>query len=76
MSRISVHTTLAELERRTIWTLRDEREPVLDGLVAEFAFARVANVNAAQLHSRYGAHSPLESLLSFLLELAPLADAL
>lgn len=60
----------------TIWTLADERAHVLDGLAVEFACVRGTRVHSAQLRGGDGRDSPLERLLSSLLELAPLAGAL
>ena len=67
---------LAELERRTIWTLQDEQERIIDGLGAHFAFARGAQAHGVRLHSGHGTQLPLEQLLRLLLELAPLAEPL
>jgi len=65
---------LAELGRRSIWTLRDEHELVMDGLVVEFAFAQADRSHALTLRCG-SADSELKRLFGFLFELAKLRDS-
>lgn len=57
----------------TIWSLADERPHVIDGLSVEFACVRGTREHSAELRGGDGRDSPLERLLSSLLDLAPLA---
>ena len=64
----------AELAARGVSQMRDQLEPVLDGLHAAFAFAVDGHVQSANLHC--GARSvSLAELLRFVADLAPLQEA-
>jgi hypothetical protein len=64
----------AELAARGVSQMRDQLEPVLDGLYATFAFAVDGQVQSANLHC--GARSvSLAELLRFVADLAPLPEA-
>ncbi|HVZ36781.1 MAG TPA: hypothetical protein VG963_30355 [Polyangiaceae bacterium] len=64
----------SDLEGRGIWRLTDHhREPIMDGLIAGFAFAQRERVHSVQLHC--GAHDcELSQLLDFFAELAPISN--
>jgi hypothetical protein len=63
----------AQLAARGVWQMRDQLEPVLDGLHATFAFAVDGHVQCAELNG--GARSvSLAELLRFVADLAPLPE--
>ncbi|HSY23468.1 MAG TPA: hypothetical protein VK841_15185 [Polyangiaceae bacterium] len=63
----------AELAARGVSQMRDQLEPVLDGLYATFAFVVDGDVQSANLHC--GARSvSLAELLRFVADLAPLQE--
>jgi hypothetical protein len=61
----------AALDARGVWSLVDQREPIMDGLVAGFAFAEGERIHSVQLHCGAG-DSELAEVLKWLCRLAPL----
>jgi hypothetical protein len=61
----------AALDARGVWSLVDQCEPIMDGLVAGFAFAEGERVHSIQLHCGTR-DSELAQLLKWLCWLAPL----